>query len=531
VERTSRMTTFDVDRDEPAVAEPDLRRTIATTLRRWPSAGLAVAVVRGDSPPRFLGHGVADIASGRPVGEDTVFRIGSLTKVLTAVAVMQLSEQGLVDLDAPANDYLRTVRLVPTEAGFRPATVRHLLTHTAGVGYWRRRSDLLLHPGVGSGVSARTLVPLAELDRDGLPVDVQPGTRWAYSNHGFAALGQIVEDVSGEPLDRYLRAHVFRPLGMKDTDLVLSERLRGQLSAGYVLRRGRLTAVRHREVATPGSGGVYSTALDMARYVAALLHGGVNERGRVLTAETVASMFRPHFRPDPRMAGMGLGFDRHEERGRTLIGKTGTVSGFLSAIGMAPEEGTGVVVLGNTGALDGRGAPAPLADALTRLLIGLPEEPVRDDVAPHPEVWPSLCGWYAPDAGPNTNLFPRLVMGAGVEIAVRHRELVLTPLTPVPGLRAPMVLQPDDPADPRVYRVAYPQYGWTLSVVFTEESPPRLLLDLMSFEKRSDWRNPRRWATGAAAAAAAVVRRPRLPGMCKTRARGATSRRSPAGAS
>jgi hypothetical protein len=243
-------------------------------------------------------------------------------------------------------------------------------------------------------------------------------------------------------------------------------------------------------------------------------------------------MFRPHFRPDPRMAGMGLGFDRHEERGRTLIGKTGTVSGFLSAIGMAPEEGIGVVVLGNTGALDGRGAPAPLADALTRLLIGLPEEPVRDDVAPHPEVWPSLCGWYAPDAGPNTNLFPRLVMGAGVEIAVRHRELVLTPLTPVPGLRAPMVLQPDDPADPRVYRVAYPQYGWTLSVVFTEESPPRLLLDLMSFEKRSDWRNPRRWATGAAAAAAAaVVRRPRLPGMCKTRARGATSRRSPAGAS
>jgi len=526
-------TTRDVDRSGPALAEPDLRRTIAKTLRRWPSAGLAVAVVRDGSPPRFLGHGVAAAASGRPVGEDTVFRVGSLTKVITAVAVMQLCEQGLVDLDAAANDYLRAFRLVPTKAEFRPATVRHLLTHTAGVGYWRRRSDLFLHPGVGSGVVARSVVPLAELYRAGLPVDVQPGTRWAYSNHGFAALGQVVEDVSGEPLDRYLRARVFRPLGMDDTDLVLSERLRARLATGYTLRRGRLAAVPWREVPTPGGGGIYSTTRDMARYMAAMLGGGANEHGRVLAAETVSSMFEPHFQPDPRMAGMGLGFDRHGELGRTFIGKTGIVSGFLSAIGMAPEEGIGVVVLGNTGGLSGRGAPAPLAEALTRLLVGLPEEPARDDVAPHPEVWPALCGWYAPDAGPITNAFPRLALGPGVEVAVRHGELVLTPLTPVPGMRTRMVLHPDDPADPRVYRVVLPQYGWNLGVVFTEDSPPRLLLDLMSFEKRPDWRNPRRWATGAAAAAvtAAVVRQPRRPRTCRSHAGGTTSTRSPAGAS
>ena len=504
-------TTLDVDRSAPAVGEIDLHRTIARVLRRWPSAGLAVAVVRDGSPPRFLGHGVADVASGRPVGEHTVFRVGSLTKVLTAVAVMQLYEQEVVHLDAPADDYLRTFRLVPAETDVRQPTVRHLLTHTGGVGYWRRRSDLLRHPGVGSGDVARSVVPLAEYYRDGLPVDVQPGTRWAYSNHGFAALGQIVEDVSGEPLDRYLRAHVFGPLGMEETDLVLSERLRAQLATGYTLRRGRLAAVRSREVPTPGSGGVYSTASDLARFVAAMLRGGVGEHSRVLTAESVASMFRAHFRPDPRVAGMGLGFDRHEERGRTRIGKTGILSGFLSAIGMAPENGGGVVVLGNTGGLDGRGAPAPLVDALMRLLVGLPEEPVRDDVAPHPEVWPALCGWYAPDAGPITNLFPRLAMGAGVEVTVRHRELVLTPLTPVPGMRIGMVLHPDDPSDGRLYRVTYPPYGWNLSVVFTEDTPPRLLFDLMSFEKRPPWQNPRRWATGTAAAAAAVATATRRP--------------------
>ena len=140
------------------LTEPDLRRVIATTLRRWPTAGLEVAVLRDGSPPQFLGHGVADVASGRPVGEHTVFRVGSLTKVLTAVAVMQLCEQGRIALDSPADDYLRAFRLVPTRPEFRPATVRHLLTHTAGVGYWRRRSDLVLHPGLGSGDLARSIV-------------------------------------------------------------------------------------------------------------------------------------------------------------------------------------------------------------------------------------------------------------------------------------------------------------------------------------------------------------------------------------
>jgi CubicO group peptidase (beta-lactamase class C family) len=510
------MTVLARDRTpEPGTAsDPDLRRTVATALRRWPSAGLAVAVVRRNEPPTLLHQGVADVASARPVDERTLFRVGSLTKVITAVAVMQLCEQGLVDLDAPAEDYLRAFRLVPVREGIRQPTVGHLLTHTAGVGYWRRRSDLFRHPGVGSGVSARSIVPLAEYYVGGLPVDVQPGTRWAYSNHGFAALGQIVADVSGEPFDRYLREHVFAPLAMGETDLVPSGRLRAQLATGYSLRRGRLAAVRHREVPTPGGGGLYSTAADMARFLAAMLDGGANEHGRVLTAPTVASMFRPHFRPDPRVAGMGLGFERREERGRILIGKGGTVAGFLSAIEMAPDDGVGAVVLSNTGALDNRGVSAPLAEALIRRLAGLPGDPIRDDVAPHPEVWPALAGWYAPDAGPVTNLFPRVIMGAGIEVRVRRGELVLTSLTPVPGLSTDLVLHPDEPDDPRVYRVVYPQYGWTQRVVFTEDSPPRLLLEAMSFEKRSDWRNPRRWATGATAAAAAAVtlaRRARSP--------------------
>jgi CubicO group peptidase (beta-lactamase class C family) len=151
-----------------------------------------------------------------------------------------------------------------------------------------------------------------------------------YSNHGFAALGQIVEDVSGEPFDQYLHGHVFGPLGMDSTSLVLSEQLRAGLATWYALRRRGLRPVTPREVPSRAGGGLYSTPADMARYLAALLHGGANEHGRVLTADSARTLFRLHFRPDSRVAGMALGFEPHTERGRVLICKGGTINGFLS---------------------------------------------------------------------------------------------------------------------------------------------------------------------------------------------------------
>ena len=104
--------------------ELDLKRNVVEVLDRWPSAGVAVAVVRDGSPEWFFGHGVADLESNEPITEDTVFRIGSITKTFTAIAVMQLCEQGLVDLDAPATDYLRTFRLIPANPAFgRPCGI------------------------------------------------------------------------------------------------------------------------------------------------------------------------------------------------------------------------------------------------------------------------------------------------------------------------------------------------------------------------------------------------------------------------
>jgi CubicO group peptidase (beta-lactamase class C family) len=474
----------------PGLDDATLRAVITEALDRWPSAGLAVAVTGDGGPARFHGHGIANVDSKAPISPETVFRIGSITKTFTAIAVMQLSEQGLVDLDAPANDYLRAFRLVPATPGLRPATLRHLLTHTAGIGYWRRFSDLL-RPGLGSGVQAGRAgaAPMAEYYRRGLPVEVQPGTKWVYSNHGFAALGQIVEDVTGQPLDAYLREHVFRPLGMAHTDLRLSWRICHHLATGYVLRSNGLRAVKDQEVPAVGAGAAYTTTADMGCYVDALLHEGANAHGAVLKPESMATMFRPHFQPDPRVPGMGLGFHLGSEGGHRTVGHDGIVAGFLSQMTFAPDDGVGVVVLANTGGLDGRGAPDSLGTALLRHLLDLPANAIRSDIPPHPEVWQQLCGRYSLEPGPVTNLFTRLFMGAGAEVTVRGGHLMLRPMTPVPALRRGMRLHPDDDSDPYVFRVDFSGLGkGTAPVVFAgfagSPAAGMLLMDEMAFWKR-----------------------------------------------
>ena len=330
-----------------------------------------------------------------------------------------------------------------------------------------------------------------------------------YSNHGFAALGQIVEDVSGEPLDRYLRDRIFDPLGMEHTDLIRSERVRARLAAGYVLRSRGLKEVADREVPTLGGGGMYSTMADIARYVAAVLRIAAKDQGSILRPETVATMFRPHFQPDPRVPGMGLAFELGEAGGHRIVGKTGIVSGFHSAMALAPDEGVGVLVFSNTGGLDGRGAPIPLATMLLRLLLGLSVDPIRTDIAPRPEAWSEICGWYSPAPGPVTNLSLRALMGAGPEVVVQGGHLMLKPLTPIPAMRRGFRLYPDDPDDPRVFRIYFPEFGMDFRVVFDgagkQGAATRLFLDVMSFERQPDVRNPRPWVTGGLAVGTAAL--------------------------
>jgi CubicO group peptidase (beta-lactamase class C family) len=493
------------------VDQREMRARVAEILNRWPAVGLAVGVVRNGSLEFFHGHGFADITANTPITEDTVFRVASITKTFTAVAVMQLWEQGLVDLDAPANDYLRAYQLVPAKASFRPATVRQLLTHTAGIGEVLHPSGLF-RPLFGETVKAGRPVPsLAEYYQGGLRVQAEPGTRFAYTDHGFATLGQLVEDVSGQPLDRYLREHVFGPLGMAGTDLVRSARIRSRLATGYELGSRGATAVTDYALVTVGGGGAYSTPADMARYLAALLGGGANQHGSVLKPATLASMFQPHYQPDPRVPGIGLAFSRADLGGHLAVEHGGILPGFNSQFFVAPDDGVGVMAFTNGARRAMLWLPGEVA-GLLRHLIGVPDEAIRTDVAHHPELWGDLCGWYRLSAR-LTDARARLLAGAGVEVLVRGGRLVIRGLSPIPAVYRGFALHPDDASDPSVFRIDLTEFGIGTGRVIFSRTPgtgtTAVQLDFFPppLQKRPAWTNPRLWATAALAATTAIAHR------------------------
>lgn len=517
------------------VDAPGVAATIREILGRHAAVGLALAVVRSGGLALFHGHGLADIGSRTPVTQDTVFRIGSVTKTFTAIAVMQLWEQGLVDLDAPANDYLRAFRLVPARSGFRPATVRQLLTHTAGIPEVVHVADLL-RPGSGPlgarpalrSVRAGAPMPtLAEYYRGRLRTVVEPGTAFAYTNHGFATLGQIVEDVSGVPLERYLRERVFEPLGMADTDLVRSARVASRLATGYALGRRGAKAVPDRDWIGPGDGAAHSTARDLARYLTTLAGGGANEHGRVLGPVTLATMFEAHYQPDPRLPGIGLAFFRHDAGGHLVVGHDGILPGFNSTLLVAPDDGVGLIALTN-------GSPGAMAwmpaefGRLLRDLLGVPDG-VRHDLPHHPEVWQELCGRYRfPERV--SDLRGRAVAGVGVEVVVRGGRLMVRVLGPIPALYRALPLHPDDAGDPYVFRLDLSRFGMApVRVAFARAqgtSASAMHTDLggqpqsLSLVRRPEGRTPgfrAASAVGAPAVAGAAARRLRRRGAVQVR--------------
>jgi CubicO group peptidase (beta-lactamase class C family) len=486
----------------------EVEARVREILNRWPAVGFAAGVVGPGGLEFFCGHGVADIASNTPITEDTVFRIASITKTFTAVAIMQLWEQGLVDLDAPASEYLRAYRLVPAKASFAPPTVRQLLTHTSGIPEVAHPPRSLRYVFGESVKAGQPLPTLADYYRGGLRLVAEPGTRFTYTDHNFATLGQITEDVTGQRLDGYLREHVFAPLGMTSTDLLRSDAVTARLATGYTLGSRGATAVTDREWVTAAASSIYSTPRDMARYLAALLGGGAGEHGQVLKPATLAAMFEPQYQPDPRVPGIGLAFSRFTLGGHPAVEHEGILPGFNSDIFLAPRDGVGVMAFTNGARHAMLWLPAE-AGRLLGHLIGAPEDEIRTDVPQHPQVWSDLCGWY-PFVAPVMDLRARSMFGAGIEVFTRRGRLMLRALNPVPALYRGFALHPDDGTDPYVFRIDLSEFGiGTARVIFTRPGvgTTAVHLDLypMSLRRQPASRNPRYWVTGALGAAAAAA--------------------------
>jgi CubicO group peptidase (beta-lactamase class C family) len=263
-----------------------------------------VAVVVDDTATLYEGmFGRRGVGNAHPMTLDTVFWYASMTKALVSAGAMQLIEQGRAELDAPAARYLSELGSPPVLEGFdadgtprlRPArgeiTVRHLLTHTSGFGYDIWNADVRRY------MVANEIPVLAECRRKSLhqPLACDPGTRWEYGI-SIDWVGQLVEALSGQSLRDYLRTHLFDPLGMFDTDFILSP---GQRSRRAVVHQrqadGTLVPVRQEINQQPeffmGGGGCYGTPRDYAAFVQMMLGRGRGRTGvQVLRPETVALM-------------------------------------------------------------------------------------------------------------------------------------------------------------------------------------------------------------------------------------------------
>ena len=306
---------------------------------------------------------------------------------------------------------------------------------------------------------------LAQYYGQGLRVAAEPGTRFAYCNHGFATLGQIVEDVSGMALQRYFRERIFDPLGMAHTDLVRSGRVASRLATGYAFGRRGVTAVPDRDWMGAGAGGIYSTVRDLARFATALTGGGANEHGQVLQPGTLSTMFEPHYRPDPRVQGWGLGFARGEIGGHPVVGHDGILPGFNSTLVVAPDDDLAIVALTN-GSPGAFGWMETEFKGLLRRLLGAADDVIRTDLPQHPELWSELCGRYE-QSGRISDLRGRVAIPGGFEVFVRGGCLMIRALTPVPALYRGLPLHPDDADDPYVFRLDLSGFGaGTLRLVF-----------------------------------------------------------------
>jgi hypothetical protein len=197
------------------------------------------------------------------------------------------------------------------------------------------------------------------------------------------------------------------------------------------------------------------------------------------------------------------------------VSHDGIWNGFRTDMVLAPAEGIGVLAFANTGGFDPRGAPVPVANALLRSLLDLPEDAVRTDVPEHPEIWSDLCGWYAFGPGVLTDPQPRMLLGAGLEVVVRRGQLTIRGQMPIPAVHRGLRLHPDGD-DPYAFRIDLSALGpGTSPVVFSrkpdgEVTALHLGLTPMSFQKRPDVRNPRLWVNGALAVGATALAARRL---------------------
>lgn len=321
---------------DPQELKAFLDSLIVAQLAQYQIPGATVSVVKDGQILFAQGYGYSDLANNKPViANQTLFRIGSVTKLFTWTSVMQLVQQGKLDLNADVNSYLKNLQIPATYS--QPITIGNLMSHTAGfeaneIGIFTR--------------SPADYVPLDTYVANSIPKRVfPPGEVIAYSNYGAALAGYVVEQVSGIPFDNFVETNILKPLGMNDTSTrqPLPSNLVSDVSVGYTYANGKYQA-QPFEYVDGGSpdGSMSTTATDMAKFMIAHLQNGFYEGFRILQNATAEQMHSQLFTMDPKVSGMACGFFELNINGQNMIWHAGDIDEFHTICLLLPEQNVGL---------------------------------------------------------------------------------------------------------------------------------------------------------------------------------------------
>jgi len=431
---------------DPEELEAFLDDLLAAEMAERHIPGAMVAVVEDGSVLLAKGYGYADLDEQLPVDpERTLFRIGSVSKLITWTAVMQLLEQGKLSLDTNVNEYLDFE--IP-DTFEKPINLGHLMSHTAGfedkgLDMWKLQAD--------------EMSPLDVYLKDNLPVRVFPaGQVIAYSNYGASLAGYIVERVSGQPFDEYVEQNIFEPLGMTQSSFrqPLPESLAGNMARGYNYTKEEYVGGSFEYLLTSPGGSMSATANDMARFMIAHLQNGELDGRRILQEETAIQMHSQLYTPDPRLDGLAHGFFANTVNGQRLLIHGGATNVFRSGLYLIPGQNLGLFISTNSSSGWGTG------DAVIKAFIDR-YYPVAE--TPNPHSAPGFAERIDPYLGEYTRArsnfssfekFNRLTMPIHIKLdsdgnlAISAPGLLLHFAEVEPGLLQDI----DEPANQVVYR-------------------------------------------------------------------------------
>lgn len=420
---------------------PRIDARMAELANRYRVPGLAVGLVRNQRLAWHKGYGFADFATERRPDENTLFRVGSITKTLTATAIVQLRDAGRLRLDDPIARHIPEFSAVRNPFGsVEDVTLRRLLTHRSGLvgepplGQWER----LAFPSIEEIVAALPRISVA----------IAPDSAFKYSNLAFTLLGEVVARISGRPYVEYVQQEILTPLGMTSSTFSLTDAHRPRMATGYLASffADLPEPAPHPLIAGMASAGqLYSSVADLAKWIALQFRTEAVERGgaQVLRGASLAEMHTPLYMEPDWTAGYGLSWMLMRKGENVYLMHGGGIHGFISQVQFSKPYRTGAIALVNGG------APAQefALDALELIVAAekerkpaLPAQPPK----PTPPEWQRFLGRY--------------IFTALLTIECRDgRLLLVTPVPPGARQLPPATLEPTD--EPLVFIVRGGRYS------------------------------------------------------------------------